>query len=88
MRAHQRLDQATDTNGCCGTPAIASQGPRAACCSPTQQVGQATDPICGMQVDPSVPPGGSVELEGVIYAFCSTFCREKFVDSRAGRPGA
>src|SRR5512133_3385823 len=39
---------------------------------------KATDPICGMQVDPAAPKGGSFELGKKTYYFCNPRCREKF----------
>jgi Cu+-exporting ATPase len=38
----------------------------------------ATDPVCGMQVDPAAPRGGAHEHAGHIYYFCNPRCREKF----------
>ena len=38
----------------------------------------ATDPVCGMQVDPSVTPHHA-EHEHATYHFCSAGCRAKFV---------
>src|SRR5690606_1241290 len=37
----------------------------------------ATDPVCGMKVDPSAA-AGSYEYSGVTYHFCSTHCLAKF----------
>ena len=36
------------------------------------------DPVCGMFVDPTNPPGGSHEHVGKTYCFCNPRCREKF----------
>jgi Cu+-exporting ATPase len=36
-----------------------------------------TDPVCGMQVDPS-SAAGSFEFQGTTYHFCSTSCLERF----------
>ena len=36
------------------------------------------DPVCGMEVDPAAPRGGSAVHDGVTYGFCSAGCREKF----------
>jgi YHS domain-containing protein len=56
----------------------------ASCCAPRNEVGNtAVDPICQMEVDRSSPPGGSLELGGETYFFCSTFCRAKFAGARA-----
>jgi len=37
------------------------------------------DPVCGMDVDPAAPKGGSVTREGKTYHFCSPRCREKLL---------
>jgi P-type Cu+ transporter len=37
----------------------------------------ATDPVCGMQVDPASAAGRS-EHEGTTYHFCSSHCKQKF----------
>jgi P-type Cu+ transporter len=36
------------------------------------------DPVCGMDVDPAAPPGGTVERGRYRYHFCSAACRAKF----------
>ena len=38
----------------------------------------ARDPVCGMNVDPQNPKGGSTEHRGQTYYFCNPRCREKF----------
>lgn len=38
----------------------------------------AVDPVCGMSVDLAQAGGGTVELGGNTYAFCSQHCRSKF----------
>lgn len=38
---------------------------------------RATDPVCGMQVDPE-NAAGRVEHEGKTYYFCSEGCRKAF----------
>jgi Cu+-exporting ATPase len=38
----------------------------------------ATDPVCGMQVNPAAPKGGAHEHAGRTYYFCNPRCREKF----------
>ena len=38
----------------------------------------AEDPICGMQVDMTKPPGGTTEYEGRIYYFDRVECLEQF----------
>src|SRR5690349_11335017 len=55
----------------------------------------ATDPVCGMKVDPASPKGGSHLHAGVGYFFCSEKCRakfaaepEKFLAPRAPAPAA
>ncbi|MEX0742383.1 MAG: YHS domain-containing protein, partial [Phycisphaeraceae bacterium] len=40
--------------------------------------GDATDPVCGMRVDPA-SAAGAAEYGGDTYYFCSTGCRAKFV---------
>ncbi|HKO91156.1 MAG TPA: heavy metal translocating P-type ATPase [Polyangiaceae bacterium] len=42
-----------------------------------------SDPVCGMQVDPSTARGGSHEHAGQTFYFCNPRCREKF----AAAPG-
>jgi Cu+-exporting ATPase len=36
------------------------------------------DPVCGMDVDPTAPPGGTVERGRYRYHFCSATCRARF----------
>ena len=43
----------------------------------------ATDPICGMSVDPSNAP--HLEIDGAVIYFCSTVCRDEYATS--GGPG-
>jgi Cu+-exporting ATPase len=43
--------------------------------APTQP---AIDPVCGMQVDPAAPRGGSLQHRGTTYHFCNPRCRERF----------
>ena len=38
----------------------------------------AIDPVCGMDVDTSSPPGGTWEHEGVTYYFCGPGCNRAF----------
>jgi P-type Cu+ transporter len=38
----------------------------------------ATDPVCGMKVDPGAARGGSYEHAGKEYFFCGPRCRERF----------
>ncbi|MGH8775824.1 MAG: heavy metal translocating P-type ATPase [Jiangellaceae bacterium] len=42
-----------------------------------------TDPVCGMRIDPATA-AASLELEGTIYGFCSTGCRDAFTSRPAG----
>jgi Cu+-exporting ATPase len=44
---------------------------------------KATDPVCGMQVDPATARGGSLVHDGTTYYFCNPRCRERF----AAEPG-
>ena len=39
----------------------------------------AIDPVCGMEVDTSNPPGGTAEHDGTTYYFCDESCRLDFV---------
>jgi YHS domain-containing protein len=39
---------------------------------------KATDPVCGMEVNMTNPPGGTAEHEGGTYYFCASGCREAF----------
>ena len=41
------------------------------------QATQATDPVCGMQVDPATAAGMS-EYQGTSYYFCSMGCKRQF----------
>jgi Cu+-exporting ATPase len=36
------------------------------------------DPVCGMEVDPAKPKGGSLDHDGKAYHFCSDHCRRLF----------
>jgi len=36
------------------------------------------DPVCGMEIDPAAPKGGSLEHAGHRYYFCSDHCRGHF----------
>ena len=38
----------------------------------------ATDPVCGMTVPTTDPPGGSHDHAGTTYHFCAARCRERF----------
>ncbi len=39
---------------------------------------KATDPVCGMTVDPSAARGGSYQYKGIEYFFCNPKCNERF----------
>ena len=54
-------------------------GHHGACASGTPDAAakQATDPVCGMTVDPQ-SSAGSVEHKGTKYYFCSKHCLEQF----------
>lgn len=60
------------------------------CCSGAKpSTGQATDPVCGMQVDPAATPHHATH-SGEEFHFCSARCKERF-ESDPGRyaaPGA
>lgn len=56
------------------TPARQSGPPVAEAARATER-----DPVCGMDVDPAAPRGGTTSHEGNPYFFCSPKCREKFV---------
>ncbi len=45
--------------------------------APVQPVILATDPVCGMQIDPATA-AGSVQVGDLSYYFCSTRCRDSF----------
>jgi YHS domain-containing protein len=36
------------------------------------------DPICGMEVDPAKPPGGTSDFQGTTYYFCNAGCKRTF----------
>lgn len=44
----------------------------------SRRKGSATDPVCGMGVDPGRPPGGEWEHEGETYYFCAPGCNRAF----------
>ncbi len=51
----------------------------------------ATDPVCGMSVDPATAPA-TLEIDGATLYFCSPRCRDRYQRSRpattsGGRPG-
>jgi heavy metal translocating P-type ATPase len=45
---------------------------------PHPHAAAAVDPVCGMDVDPAAPRGGSHTHDGKTYHFCSVRCRERF----------
>ncbi len=45
---------------------------------PTPVTAPTRDPVCGMDVDPAGPPGGTVERGRYRYHFCSAACRARF----------
>ena len=45
---------------------------------PTTAAAPTRDPVCGMDVDPAAPPGGTVERGRYRYHFCSAGCRARF----------
>ena len=51
----------------------------ASCCHAPAAGATAIDPVCGMTVDAGNPKGGSAEVDGIAYHFCSAKCRERFV---------
>ena len=51
----------------------------ASCCHAPAAGATAIDPVCGMTVDAANPRGGSAEVDGIAYHFCSAKCRERFV---------
>jgi len=40
----------------------------------------AVDPVCGMTVNPAMPRGGTISHGGKVYYFCSSRCRQRFVE--------
>ena len=56
---------------------MSDSGPRITLGRPGQ-VRLATDPVCGMKVDPANARGGSFEHAGKRYWFCGPGCRERF----------
>lgn len=48
----------------------------------------ATDPVCGMEVDPNKPGAVTTSHEGTTYYFCCDLCRRKFTKSPAAYPAA
>ena len=68
MTAHEipGHSAATGKHACCGGAKPATDGKTA------------TDPVCGMQVDPAKTPHHANHA-GVEYHFCAARCREKFI---------
>ncbi len=52
-----------------------STAPAAPTAAPTPPT---RDPVCGMEVDPANPPGGTVHRGRYAYHFCSDHCRARF----------
>jgi Cu+-exporting ATPase len=46
--------------------------------APIEAAPPARDPVCGAQVDPERPPGGTVRRGRYAYHFCSEACRARF----------
>ena len=83
-----------DQQGCCGAKAKALEPVEKSCCSGgeassaplehhqhahhDQAVDTATDPVCGMSVDPRTTPHHA-EHGGLTYHFCAQRCRDKFI---------
>ena len=44
---------------------------------PTTPANLATDPVCGMQIDPASAAATS-QLDGKTYYFCATACKDDF----------
>jgi P-type Cu+ transporter len=51
----------------------------------SEQPGQATDPVCGMAIDPkkAAADGLATEYEGKTYFFCGRGCKLEFTDDPA-----
>lgn len=58
---------------------MSDSGTKKNCCSHTAH-GSATDPVCGMKVDPIQTPHHA-DVDGVAYHFCNSGCHTKFVAS-------
>ncbi len=59
-------------------PRTIPSGPEHAHCAHAAPDEAATDPVCGMRVDPASSKH-SAELDGVAYHFCCAGCRSKFL---------
>ncbi len=51
---------------------------RAAAMEPMPEPAGATDPVCGMQVDPAKAMDRKIAYQGRTYYFCSQYCMDKF----------
>jgi Cu+-exporting ATPase len=60
-----------------GYTAVGDSGSRIQLARPGE-VRLATDPVCGMKVDPANARGGSFDHAGTRYFFCGPRCRERF----------
>ena len=79
----------TGAGGCCSSSTTSGAAERASCCGSSRvsrDEPHATDPVCGMIVDPASPPGGSIEIDGGRVYFCSTFCKARFASQTVARP--
>jgi len=74
MHQHATMNKQT-VNAKTENPGMGSPGP------------SATDPVCGMTVDPA-HAAGKAEHGGQTYYFCSAHCQTKFVDDPAAYAGA
>ncbi|MDP1823327.1 MAG: YHS domain-containing protein [Archangium sp.] len=43
----------------------------------------ATDPVCGMNIDPASTRRVQAEHAGIVYSFCSSRCRDLFLNDPA-----
>jgi Cu+-exporting ATPase len=73
-----RLYKGTREHASCAAPAVETKGIVAQGAADTDtRNGMATDPVCGMTVDPTTA-AGSADFRGTTYWFCSTHCLAKF----------
>jgi YHS domain-containing protein len=69
--------------GTCCAPRSGHETERSCCGTAKRAQSGAIDPICQMEVERSAPGGGSVEVGGETFYFCSTFCRARFLEGRS-----
>ena len=77
MSEHKHRDHAAQGQG----GAHEAAAPHACCAGRQDRAsidGKATDPVCGMQVDPAASTHHSTH-DGVEYHFCAARCRERFI---------